>query len=164
MKLSTTPKVTPRYDHRAQVPCASLLLKRGARTSLVATCSSAPGKAAVRNFRLQIGQTGIQFPFDIDSARKLQTSTTALLETFAAKQKAERPKRWDIMEYSFRGDPALNQIAYFEVACNPNAYPSAFDAQVLITIKTQDGLQLTTEGKFSTFKADLDNFVQGSGA
>ena len=33
----------------------------------------------------------------------MSASIRSLLETFAAKQKAERPKRWDMMEYRYKG-------------------------------------------------------------
>ena len=45
----------------------------------------------------------MSFPLSKEQAGKLSESVKSLLETFAAKQKAERPKRWDMMEYRLRG-------------------------------------------------------------
>ena len=50
-----------------------------------------------------MGETTISFPFKPQQARAISASITGLLETFAAKQKAERPKRWDMMEYKYKG-------------------------------------------------------------
>ena len=47
----------------------------------------------------------------------------------------------------------------FEVCCNPNAYTTAFEAKILITIKTQDGVKVMTEGRLANIKSDLDAFL-----
>ena len=52
---------------------------------------------------LQIAETSISFPFQKEQAQQLSNSMTTLIKTFAAKQKAERPRRWDMMEYKFKG-------------------------------------------------------------
>ena len=52
---------------------------------------------------LHVGETTISFPFKPQQARAITASISGLLETFAAKQKAERPKRWDMMEYKYTG-------------------------------------------------------------
>ena len=52
---------------------------------------------------LHIGETTISFPFTPQQARSVTNSINSLLETFAAKQKAERPRRWDMMEYRSKG-------------------------------------------------------------
>ena len=44
--------------------------------------------------------------------------------------------------------------------CNPNAYSSAFDAKVLISLKTEDGVAVTTEGRLSAIKNDIDTFLE----
>lgn len=46
----------------------------------------------------------MSFPLSAEQAGKLSDSVKSLLETFAAKQKAERPRRWDMMEYRLRGE------------------------------------------------------------
>lgn len=56
---------------------------------------------------------------------------------------------------SGEGDP----VALLELFCNPNAYSTAFDARVLVTLKAVGGVAVTTEGRLSAFKADIDNFL-----
>lgn len=50
-------------------------------------------------------------------------------------------------------------LEYFEVVCNPNAYATAFDAKVLITMRSSQGLKVTTEGRLSNLKGDVDTFL-----
>lgn len=47
--------------------------------------------------------------------------------------------------------------------CNPNAAATAFDARVSITLKTKEGVKVTTEGRLSSFKADVDSFIDQNG-
>lgn len=108
---------------------------------------------------LHMGETTVQFPFSRDNAEALNQSVLALLKTFADKQKAERPKRWEAMDFKFRGSPQSDDLERFEVFCNPNAHTSAFDAKVLITIKSHEGISVTTEGRLSNFKTDLDAYL-----
>ena len=62
--------------------------------------------------------------------------------------------------FKIAGQPGEGDIQFLEIFCNPNASSTAFDAKALITIKTADGLQLTTEGRLSALKADLDLFLE----
>ncbi|KAA6429857.1 MAG: hypothetical protein FRX49_00289 [Trebouxia sp. A1-2] len=120
-------------------------------------CQAATGTSLTFN----IAETSITFPFDKDQARQLSSSITELIQTFAAKQKAERPKRWKMMEYKYQnGDGHSNKgLEFFEVVCNPNAYATAFDAKVLITMRSSQGLKVTTEGRLSNLKGDVDTFL-----
>ena len=59
---------------------------------------------------LQIAETSISFPFQKEQAQQLSNSITTLIKTFAAKQKAERPRRWDMMEYKYKGVNVLRVI------------------------------------------------------
>lgn len=47
--------------------------------------------------------TTISFPLRADEAQKLAAALTGVMQTFAEKQSAERPKRWPSMEYKFKG-------------------------------------------------------------
>lgn len=61
------------------------------------------------------------------------------------------------------GNPDLREVELFEVFCNPNAAATAFDARVLITLKTQEGMRVTTEGRLSSLKEDVDSFIDQHG-
>ncbi len=58
-----------------------------------------------------IGETTVSFPFNREQAQKLSGSVKGLLETFAEKQKAERPKRWSMMEYKLKGEDPEKRLA-----------------------------------------------------
>jgi hypothetical protein len=49
-------------------------------------------------------------------------------------------------------------VELLEVVCNPNMAPTAFDARVLVTLRA-GGVRLTTEGKLSALKADVEVHV-----
>ena len=60
---------------------------------------------AGQKLALHVGETTISFPFTPQQAHSISASLRSLLETFSAKQKAERPRRWDMMEYRYKGTP-----------------------------------------------------------
>ena len=113
---------------------------------------------------LHVGPTTLSLPFNQQRAAELKAALALLLATFAEKAKAERPKRWQSLEYKFRsGDEEGNStppgIALFEVFCNPNAAASPFDAKVLVTVKSTDGgVGFTTEAPLSALRADLEAY------
>ena len=47
-------------------------------------------------------------------------------------------------------------LQYLELFCNPNAATNAFNAKVLVTVKSHDGISVLTETPLTTLKADLD--------
>ncbi|KXZ54593.1 hypothetical protein GPECTOR_4g658 [Gonium pectorale] len=92
-------------------------------------------------------------------AQNLQAAFQKLFQTFAEKQKATRPKRWDMMEWNH-----VDERVGIEVFCNPNAHTTAFEAKLLITLWSQQdtaGLRVTTEARLSTVASDVENFLQG---
>ncbi|CAL8464353.1 g3888 [Coccomyxa elongata] len=108
---------------------------------------------------LHVNETTITFPLAEAQAKEIVAAINSLLQTFAAKQAAERPKRWQSMEYRYKGSGEGDPVALLELFCNPNAYSTAFDARVLVTLKAVGGVSVTTEGRLSAFKADIDNFL-----
>lgn len=62
------------------------------------------------------------------------------------------------------GDAASAEVEHLEVFCNPNAHATAFDARALISLRTADGVRVTTEGKLTGVKADVDEYVSQLGA
>lgn len=103
-------------------------------------------------------------PFQPEQAQQLDAAFKQLLATFAEKAKAERPKRWEMMELRFKGTPAEASLQLMEFYCNPNAYQNPFDAKVLVTIITHDGIKIGTEGRLSGLRADLDTYINAQKA
>ena len=122
-------------------------------------------RSHARPFELHVGPTTLSLPFNQQRAAELKAALALLLATFAEKAKAERPKRWQALEYKFRngdgddGGATPPGLALFEVFCNPNAAASPFDAKVLVTVKsTEGGVGFTTEAPLSALRADLDAY------
>lgn len=67
-----------------------------------------------------------------------------------------------MMEYKYKSSDGQDDqgLEYLEVVCNPNAYATAFDAKVLITMHSSQGLKVTTEGRLSNLKGDVDTFLE----
>lgn len=119
---------------------------------------SAAGPVTQQPLALHVGKTTINLPFDPTELEKLETQIGALLQTFLAKQKATRPQRWEPMTYIYKAESSITDLNYLEVFCNPNAYTTAFDASLLITIKAKGGFEVTTEAGLSAFKSDLETY------
>lgn len=62
--------------------------------------------------------------------------------------------------YAWCAGDGEDELALLELVCNPNAYSTAFDAKVLVTLKTAGGVSVTTEGRLSAIKSDIDTFAE----
>jgi hypothetical protein len=120
--------------------------------------AAAARAAADRPIELHFGDTTVAFPLRRDQAAALTTAVAGVMRTFAEKAEAARPKRWDSMEFRAEGDGSAGEVELLEVVCNPNMAPTAFDARVLVTLRA-GGVRLTTEGKLSALKADVEVHV-----
>ena len=94
-------------------------LQRGTAAAAAAACSpmrphpcpssTPPHAAAAQRQQLALSfhpsaDTTISFPLRADEARRLSEALAGVMQTFAEKQAAERPKRWPSMEYKFKGE------------------------------------------------------------
>ncbi|KAG2436102.1 hypothetical protein HYH02_011612 [Chlamydomonas schloesseri] len=127
---------------------------------VVTRAAAVGGPVATRPLLLHAGETTISLPFSNERAQELQAAFQKLFQTFAEKQKATRPKRWDMMEWRH-----TDEHVGVEIFCNPNAHTTAFDAKLLVTLWSPSvggqGLKVTTEARLSAVTSDLDNFLQG---
>jgi len=105
---------------------------------------------------LHLGQSTVELPFSPDEARNLGRSFNALLQTFKDKQESPRPQKWEIMEYVYQGEDGVER---FEVTCNPNAFPTAFDAKLMVDLRAANGIRFAGEGELSQIKSDLADFI-----
>lgn len=114
-----------------------------------------------RRLALHVGDTTINAPINADQAATIAAGVAGLLQTFAAKAAATRPRRWEPLELRFtQTDDAANGLELLEVFCNPNSAATAFDAKLLLTLRgAKGGLSVTAEQRLSAFKADLDAFI-----
>lgn len=110
-------------------------------------------------FVLHLGDTTLSVPFSVEEGNNLSQKFQDLLKVFAAKQEAERPRRWQSLEYRFEDGGTDAPISYLEMFCNPNMHSTPFDAKLLITVKTQQGVNVVAEGSLGTVKSDLESFL-----
>lgn len=109
---------------------------------------------------LHLGESTLELPFSVAEARNLGRSFNGLLQTFKDKQETEKPQKWDRMNYTYQATKEVaDGISFLEVACNPNAFPSAFDAKLLVSLKAQSGIKITGEANLSQVKSDLQGFI-----
>eukprot|EP00967_Tisochrysis_lutea_P141488 scaffold260015_cov30-Tisochrysis_lutea.AAC.1 len=70
--------------------------------------ASAGGKAPLLEMHVS-NDTTVSVPISQQAVKQLQAAIAAVLQTFAAKQKAERPQRWPMMEWRFKHSRKLHQ-------------------------------------------------------
>ncbi|GAB4818961.1 hypothetical protein N2152v2_006007 [Parachlorella kessleri] len=110
-----------------------------------------------------INETALSFPIKPAQAKELSNAIKDVMQTFADKQQVQRPKRWPSMEFRLKGDAGdPGEVEFFEIFCNPNAHATAFDAKVLVTLRTAGGVKVATEGKLTSLKSDVDVFLTQS--
>ena len=54
-----------------------------------------------------INETALSFPIKPAQAKELSDAVRNVMQTFADKQQAQRPKRWPSMEFRLKGKPKL---------------------------------------------------------
>lgn len=69
-------------------------------STVLAPAAQAPPRALA----FHIGDTTLSFPLRPEEAARLGEALTGVMQTFAEKQKADRPKRWPALEYVFKGE------------------------------------------------------------
>ncbi|KAH7422953.1 hypothetical protein KP509_12G033100 [Ceratopteris richardii] len=89
-----------------------------------------------------------------DAAVALVKAFDSVLNTFREKEKAERPRRWDSMEFRHTEDGV-----FLEFFCNPNAYANFFQAKVLVTI-SDEKVKIVTEAQLNAVKTAVDQYVK----
>ena len=90
----------------------------------------------------------------------LRGELATLLTTFKEKGEAERPRRWPAMDVVWKGAEKTGtpSLTRFEAFCNPNGAAGPFDAKVLVTVESADGLAVTTEAPLAALRADVDAY------
>jgi hypothetical protein len=85
-------------------------------------------RASLQDLELHFGDTTVSFPLGVEQAAQLAAAVSGVMHTFAEKQKAERPKRWDAMEFKMKGawDDAMHTpmqrygaVSVRVLACRP---------------------------------------------
>ena len=57
------------------------------------------------------------------------------------------------------GDPSKGEIPSIELFCNPNAHATAFDARVLVSLTSADGLHVVTEATLEQVRAGVKDVL-----
>lgn len=62
----------------------------------------------------------------------------------------------------FAGDANNGEIPHFELFCNPNAHSTAFDAKVLVTVHSVDGVEVVMEATLEQVRAGVKDALLAS--
>ena len=99
-------------------------------------------------------------PFSPAEAKNLGRSFNGLLQTFKDKKEAETPQRWEPMNYRYEASGGSSDgVSMIEVMCNPNAFQTAFEAKLMVSVQSQTGLKFSGEAFLSNVKTDLQEFI-----
>ena len=119
-----------------------------------------PPPTTWRHLDLHVGPTTVRVPMPPSRVAALRGELATLLTTFKEKGEAERPRRWPAMDVVWKGPDKTGTAALtrFEAFCNPNGAAGPFDAKVLVTVETADGVAVTTEAPLAALRADVDAY------
>jgi hypothetical protein len=110
------------------------------------------------NFSINLEGGSVSFQLPIDAAKQLKAELAALArqlsERMAAGSTPTSPQ--PPLEYRHAGD------VFFEVFCNPNIWPSAFAAKLLITVR-DDRIRLVTEAELTQTMESLSLYLEQLG-
>jgi hypothetical protein len=72
-------------------------------------------QSSLNTLSLHCGATTLNVPVSASHVESLAGAINGLLKTFAEKQKAEKPKRWEAVECKFAGEEVLYVLFYLEI-------------------------------------------------
>mmetsp|Transcript_9860 Transcript_9860/g.24594 ORF Transcript_9860/g.24594 Transcript_9860/m.24594 type:complete len:193 (+) Transcript_9860:164-742(+) len=120
--------------------------------------SSESGGGGSKILTLHLSDSTLKLPLDLPHALEMKQATLRVFESFKEKETWERPRKLDSTKLSVSS--GTTEIG---LLCNPNAYPTAFQAKVLVKMSERaSGIELTTEVPLSKFKNDLDDFLKAT--
>lgn len=107
---------------------------------------------------LHLSDSTIKFPVDSSGVLELKQATLRVFDLFKEKETWERPRRLDTVKAQIDTETRLR----LSVLVNPNAYPTAFQAKVLFSLKDlgETGIEVATEIPLSKFKQDVDDYLK----
>ena len=145
--------LTPKMAHAARTLCgASYLGDSGGDPAPLL-----PTQQQLASIVVQTGATSMRIPVSKQRLRVIRDGLNDLFKTFQEKQKAERPRKWECLELVL---PDTTEEDYMELFCNPNACSTAFDAIVMMTMKTKLGLHVVTEFKLEQFQSAVASTLE----
>jgi hypothetical protein len=98
---------------------------------------------------LNLSEGSVRFNFSTVAADDLQAALSQLRSQWQGPAAAGQRQP---LEYRHTGDVLL------EIFCNPNIWPNAFAARVLITLR-DERIRLTTEASLSQLQEDLSQYL-----
>lgn len=104
---------------------------KGGSGALLCLQEQRPAPLAGPPISFHVNETTITFPFTEDRAKEVSTSIQTLLQTFAAKQAAERPKKWQSMEYRYKGAVLSSRSYLLQPKCEYSSRGVAGSALIM---------------------------------